>query len=204
VAAAEGAGPPAAPVARLLFLCTGNSARSQIAEALAVARLPRARGGSGDAGRLPARELRRAARLGALMSGQEETPSPVSLTTIVREWGRIGCIGFGGPPTHIKLLRELCVATPRQHGPVAALPASRDRRRGHPRPLAGAAGLRADRTHHCAHRQAPRSHRAAWPSDGPAACGRCTWRRGAAVGAWVAFKVGALSYGGGFVIIPLM
>jgi chromate transporter len=28
---------------------------------------------------------------------------------IVREWGRIGCIGFGGPPTHIKLLRELCV-----------------------------------------------------------------------------------------------
>jgi chromate transporter len=33
----------------------------------------------------------------------------VSLATIVREWGRIGCIGFGGPPTHIKLLRELCV-----------------------------------------------------------------------------------------------
>jgi chromate transporter len=28
---------------------------------------------------------------------------------VVREWGRIGCIGFGGPPTHIKLLRELCV-----------------------------------------------------------------------------------------------
>jgi chromate transporter len=33
----------------------------------------------------------------------------VSLATIVREWGRIGCIGFGGPPTHIKLLSELCV-----------------------------------------------------------------------------------------------
>jgi chromate transporter len=33
----------------------------------------------------------------------------VSLATIAREWGRIGCIGFGGPPTHIKLLRELCV-----------------------------------------------------------------------------------------------
>jgi chromate transporter len=31
------------------------------------------------------------------------------LTTVLREWGRIGCIGFGGPPTHIKLLRELCV-----------------------------------------------------------------------------------------------
>jgi chromate transport protein ChrA len=26
-----------------------------------------------------------------------------------REWGRIGCIGFGGPPTHIRLLRDLCV-----------------------------------------------------------------------------------------------
>ncbi len=31
------------------------------------------------------------------------------LTTVLREWGRIGCIGFGGPPTHIALLRELCV-----------------------------------------------------------------------------------------------
>ncbi|HVA29832.1 MAG TPA: chromate efflux transporter [Gaiellaceae bacterium] len=31
------------------------------------------------------------------------------LTAVVREWGRIGCIGFGGPPTHIALLRELCV-----------------------------------------------------------------------------------------------
>jgi chromate transporter len=31
------------------------------------------------------------------------------LGTIVREWGRIGCIGFGGPPTHIALLRRLCV-----------------------------------------------------------------------------------------------
>jgi chromate transporter len=33
----------------------------------------------------------------------------VGLGTILREWGRIGCIGFGGPPTHIALLRELCV-----------------------------------------------------------------------------------------------
>jgi len=32
-----------------------------------------------------------------------------SLPTILREWGRIGCIGFGGPPTHIALLRRLCV-----------------------------------------------------------------------------------------------
>jgi len=32
-----------------------------------------------------------------------------SFWTIVREWGRIGCVGFGGPPTHISLLRDLCV-----------------------------------------------------------------------------------------------
>src|SRR5271170_5867216 len=32
-----------------------------------------------------------------------------SLATVLREWGRIGCIGFGGPPTHIALLRGLCV-----------------------------------------------------------------------------------------------
>ena len=36
-------------------------------------------------------------------------PECVPLATIVREWGRIGCIGFGGPPAHIKLLRQLCV-----------------------------------------------------------------------------------------------
>jgi chromate transporter len=34
---------------------------------------------------------------------------PVPLTTIAREWGRIGCVGFGGPPAHIALLRQLCV-----------------------------------------------------------------------------------------------
>jgi chromate transporter len=35
---------------------------------------------------------------------------PLGLWTILREWGRIGCVGFGGPPAHIALLRELCVA----------------------------------------------------------------------------------------------
>jgi chromate transporter len=38
---------------------------------------------------------------------------PVSLARILREWGRIGCLGFGGPPTHIRMLRDLCVG--REH-----------------------------------------------------------------------------------------
>jgi chromate transporter len=38
--------------------------------------------------------------------GRSESPS---LRTVIREWGRIGCIGFGGPPAHIALLRELCL-----------------------------------------------------------------------------------------------
>ncbi|HEX6523559.1 MAG TPA: chromate efflux transporter [Streptosporangiaceae bacterium] len=38
-----------------------------------------------------------------------QAPAPVPLGTVLREWGRIGCIGFGGPPTHIRLLRQLCV-----------------------------------------------------------------------------------------------
>jgi chromate transporter len=40
--------------------------------------------------------------------GAREQPQ-VALATIARNWGRIGCIGFGGPPTHITLLRNLCV-----------------------------------------------------------------------------------------------
>ncbi|MGB8404776.1 MAG: chromate transporter, partial [Mycobacterium sp.] len=43
-----------------------------------------------------------------MSNGDVPTPGP-SLAEVLREWGRIGCIGFGGPPTHIKLLRELCV-----------------------------------------------------------------------------------------------
>jgi chromate transporter len=38
-----------------------------------------------------------------------EPASAPSLAEIVRQWGRIGVIGFGGPPAHIALFRELCV-----------------------------------------------------------------------------------------------
>jgi chromate transporter len=38
--------------------------------------------------------------------------------TIAREWLRIGVTGFGGPPTHIVLLRRLCVSRRRWIGEV--------------------------------------------------------------------------------------
>ena len=39
-------------------------------------------------------------------SGARDT---VPLAVIARNWTRLGCIGFGGPPTHILLLRRMCV-----------------------------------------------------------------------------------------------
>ncbi len=36
-------------------------------------------------------------------------PPRVPLITVLGEWGRIGAIGFGGPPAHIALLRKLVV-----------------------------------------------------------------------------------------------
>ena len=39
----------------------------------------------------------------------ESTSARPGLAVVLREWGRIGCVGFGGPPTHIRLLRDLCV-----------------------------------------------------------------------------------------------
>lgn len=43
------------------------------------------------------------------MQDSSNDAAAVGLGTVLREWGRIGCIGFGGPPTHIALLRDLCV-----------------------------------------------------------------------------------------------
>ncbi len=42
-------------------------------------------------------------------SDGESAVGRVPLPVIAREWARIGCLGFGGPPAHISLLRKLCV-----------------------------------------------------------------------------------------------
>ncbi|GLW77884.1 chromate transporter [Actinokineospora globicatena] len=41
---------------------------------------------------------------------REDSGVDVGLRTIAWEWGRIGCLGFGGPPAHVALLRGLVVA----------------------------------------------------------------------------------------------
>jgi chromate transporter len=41
--------------------------------------------------------------------GDDQDPDLVPLLVIVREWTRLGCTGFGGPPAHIALLRKMCV-----------------------------------------------------------------------------------------------
>jgi chromate transporter len=246
-------------------------------------------------------------------STELEAPRKVPLATIAREWSRIGCTGFGGPPTHIVLLRRLCVEQRAWIGAddfedaIAATnllpgPASTQlaifcawRLRGavgailgglcfivpglalimalsavflarHPAnwvlgAAAGAGAAVPAVALHAAAGLAPASWRRVGPHRGVRArwviyglvggttaatagpylvlvllaCGLCevvvrrprrsmssgsTWTpvatafhagilHGAAVGglgalAWVAFKVGALSYGGGFVIVPLI
>ncbi|MGH2972931.1 MAG: chromate transporter [Gaiellaceae bacterium] len=206
----------------------------------------------------------------------------VPLRTILREWGRIGCIGFGGPPTHIALLRDLCVRRRRWLDPedfedaIAACnllpgPASTQlaiycayRVRGRigallggaafivpglvlivalaalflesspPRWVLGAAAGAGAAVAAVAVRAAlglvpgswvRASSRARWcaylAAGGIVAALAGPWVVLVILGcgaielmpsvlrsldslAWVAFKVGALSYGGGFVIIPLM
>jgi chromate transporter len=49
-----------------------------------------------------------AVRGGDVMTDADE-PTSVDLREVVAQWGRIGCTGFGGPPAHIALLRDLCV-----------------------------------------------------------------------------------------------
>src|SRR6202050_395028 len=46
---------------------------------------------------------------GVLEHTSSASQERVSLSTIAFEWLRLGCIGFGGPPAHIALLRRLCV-----------------------------------------------------------------------------------------------
>jgi chromate transporter len=190
------------------------------------------------------------------------------LLTVAREWGWIGCIGFGGPPAHIALLRQLCVERRRWlearefEDAIAACnllpgPASTQlaifcawRVRGRPSALVGGAafilpGLILILALAALFLGSPPDWiRGAGAGAGAASaatigpwlvlvllgCGvlelsirnlsRPDGLRGiapvpllAAAGgasggllalAWVALKVGALSYGGGFVIIPLM
>ena len=212
--------------------------------------------------------------------------------------GRIGCVGFGGPPAHIALLRELCVeaalaeratSSSTRSPPATSFPARRRRSLRSSAPGtcgphrrsaggarssaglvailalaalflrlaagwvrgagAGAGAAVAAVAVHAAAGPVPRAGDARRPAPrwaayaaaarfrgragGPSlvlvllACGavevaalarEAGWssvpgcrllaaggrRRRRAALAWVAFKVGALSYGGGFVIIPLM
>ena len=44
-----------------------------------------------------------------MTEGPVAAAGPVPLRTIAGQWTRLGCIGFGGPPVHIALLRKLVV-----------------------------------------------------------------------------------------------
>jgi chromate transporter len=49
-------------------------------------------------------------KLSSVLEGNRADVSDrVSLATIATQWLRLGCTGFGGPPTHIALLRRMCV-----------------------------------------------------------------------------------------------
>ena len=200
------------------------------------------------------------------------------LRTVAREWGRIGVLGFGGPPAHVALLRDLTVerragstrASSRTRSrPAASCPARRARRcrstapsasRGRWGALVGglafilpgllaragdrrgrarrrAAGVRStgfgagaaaavvavvvqaglkliDPRRGLVVRGRRRARRRASPAPTwSRSCCCAGWRSSARHSCmsavwpaliWLAVKVGALSYGGGYVIIPLM
>ena len=92
--------PPARPAA--------ESAARAGAESAAGAGAESAAGAGAEAGECATAAADTSAGAGTEASGPAAPPQ-VSLLTIAREWGRIGCIGFGGPPAHIALLRALCV-----------------------------------------------------------------------------------------------
>jgi chromate transporter len=58
--------------------------------------------------RLERRRARKLAKTPGHVSSTEET-GKVTLRTVAGKWTRIGVTGFGGPPAHIALLRELVV-----------------------------------------------------------------------------------------------
>jgi chromate transporter len=147
------------------------------------------------------------------------------LGTVMREWGRIGCVGFGGPPAHIALLRQLCVERKQWldaqefEDAIAACnllpgPASTElaifcawRVRGRAGALAGGLafilpGLACILALSALFLAGTPP---LWVKGAGAGAGAAAAGGGVLAGvAWVAFKVGALSFGGGFVIIPLM
>ena len=61
---------------------------------------------------VPSPSFRPCVMLSLVSSGVPDprpVPVRVGLWRIAAEWGRIGCLGFGGPPAHISQLRRLCV-----------------------------------------------------------------------------------------------
>lgn len=107
--AARGRAPrhTAPPLARALMRAAGRARATRARGSAGRRARPSAGGGPGvPAPPAPARSARSAAIVRAIV--ERAGPAP-SLGTILRDWGRIGCVGFGGPPAHVALLRELCV-----------------------------------------------------------------------------------------------
>ena len=69
----------------------------------------RAASGRSAAGGAPGAPAARRARRRAVPCAKYAARGPGPLSTVAREWGRIGVLGFGGPPAHVALLRDLTV-----------------------------------------------------------------------------------------------